>query len=323
MIKKVLAFLAAAVISAICFTACQLGSSSAEYKIYLISKSSMSTFWQTCIAGAKAAEVEYGNVSLSTMAPYKESDYERQNEFILQAIEEGADAIIFSACNYRKSTLYVEQALDNGIPVIIIDSDISSERALTFIGTDNYDAGRIAAQTIEEKLKGSGGVGVISFEEKSENSEKRVQGFQDYIDSVGGMEILEIKYSLSDYDTAQKSAEDMIKAYGSDLKAIATFNELTTIGVARAVEETENTSNIYVAGFDNNNEAIQKLEEGYLDSLVVQNPFAMGYLGVLKALDEINGKSAKETVYTGICLVTRENMYEAEIEKLLFPFTDK
>lgn len=305
------------------YTACQFSGSQQEYNIFLISKSGQSTFWKTCIAGAKAAEVEYGNVKLTTLYPFQESDYDRQNSFILQAIEEKADAIIFSACNYRKSTLYIEQALDEGIPVIIIDSDISTERDLTFIGTDNYEAGRIAAESIEQKLEGVGGIGVISFEEKSENGEKRVQGFQDYINSVDGVEILEIKYSLSDYDTAQSEAEGMIAKYGSSLKAIATFNELTTVGVSRAIEALGNANNLFVVGFDNNNESVQKLEEGHLDALIVQNPFAMGYLGIQKALDEINGTVEKETVYTGTCLVTRENMYDYEIEKLLFPFADQ
>ncbi len=289
--------------------------------ITLISKSSESNFWLTCFQGADAAAVEYTNVTLKKTAPENEWDAKSQNVMIEQAIEEQADAIILSACDYDESAAEVEKALDAGIPVITIDSGVNTERKVTFIGTNNFEAGRMAASAVVEELGGQGSVGVISFEKGSANGEQRIRGFQSFMEDYPEITILEVVNSDSDYDLAQKAAEEMLAKHGESLSAIATFNELTTVGVARAVAANERYAGVCVVGFDNNPESIQMLENEVIDCLVVQNSFAMGYLGVERAIQEIGGGQAGETVPTRTVLVTKENMYSADNEKLLFPFS--
>lgn len=318
--KLICALLLLAVVTGV-FSSC--GSRDDEgLQIALIAKSGTSYFWLTCFQGAEAAAAEYNDLTLNIDSPEVEWDYQTQNDLIEEAIENGADAIVFSACDHENSVSYVEKALDSGIPVITIDSGISIVRDITFIGTDNYEAGRMAAAAVIENVGETAGVSIVSFEETSGNGAQRVQGFLDYMAEYPGIEILEIFYSPSDYDLAQNAAAEMMDTYGDELDAIATFNELTTIGVGRAAQATENPASVFVVGFDNNIESVQMLEDGYIDSLMIQNSFAMGYLGVQQAIAEIKGEAVQTNVDTGTEVATRENMYTPEMEKLLFPFSD-
>lgn len=295
---------------------------SEEIKITLIAKSETSNFWQTCFQGARAAEAEYNNLSLGIVAPDVEWDYETQNAYIEESVKSGCDAIVFSACDQSKSTDAVAAALDSGVPVITIDSGVDTDRNITFIGMDNLEAGRQAAKSVIENVGESAGVAIVSFEESSGNGKQRVEGFLEYMEDYRGIRILEIYYAKSDYDIAQNAAADMMEKHGDELKAIATFNELTTVGVGRAVVASGNPDSICVVGFDNNLESIRMMEMGYINSLIVQNPFAMGYLGVQQAIAELEGTGVSENVDTGTVIATSDNMYTAEMEKLLFPFSE-
>ena len=75
----------------------------------------------------------------------------------------------------------------------------------------------------------------------------------------------------------------------SNIDAIVTFNEWTTLGVGDAVKEIGQQTDIAVVGFDNHIAAIEMLEAGTIDALIVQNPFAMGYLGVKSAWELSTG----------------------------------
>ncbi len=78
---------------------------------------------------------------------------------------------------------------------------------------------------------------------------------------------------------------------------------------------------VKLIGFDSSIYEIQLLEEGTLKALVVQKPFNMGYLGVKTALQLVNRDNPEQRhTYTDSTVVTRENMYTPENQKLLFPF---
>ena len=62
------------------------------------------------------------------------------------------------------------------------------------------------------------------------------------------------------------------------------------------------------------------LETGEMDALIVQNPFAMGYLGVASACDAIAGKTLDKNVDTATTVVTKSNMYDPDIQRILYRF---
>jgi ribose transport system substrate-binding protein len=79
---------------------------------------------------------------------------------------------------------------------------------------------------------------------------------------------------------------------------------------------------IRIVGFDSTPDEIEFLESDVIDSLIIQNPFSMGYLGVKYAVDAMNGKPVPKIVDTGSKVINKDNMYLPENQKLLFPLTD-
>ena len=76
-----------------------------------------------------------------------------------------------------------------------------------------------------------------------------------------------------------------------------------------------------MVAFDSNVVSVGMLETGEVDALIVQNPYAMGYLGVENAYNLINGLQVeKEEIDTSLLIVTKENMYDEESQRLLFSF---
>lgn len=289
-----------------------------EY-VAVITKSVTSDFWKSTAAGAKAAGTEY-NLDVSFQGPENEEDYETQNEMVYQAIEDGASVIVFSAVDYNANAQAIEDAIDQGVKVIIIDSDVNSDKVSCHISTDNYKAGRMVGQALlvgnEEPLK----VGIVNFDENSENGQKREHGFRDYIADSKEVEIVASINVNSTTEDAKEGTIDMLKEH-PEINAIVTFNEWTSLGVGEAVKEKDLSEKTKVVAFDSNILSVEMLEIGVVDALIVQNPYAMGYLGVEYAARIINGENVNGTVVDTITtMITRENMFNPENQKVLFSF---
>ena len=113
--------------------------------------------------------------------------------------------------------------------------------------------------------------------------------------------------------------KELMKKY-PDLKMIAGMNEYSSVGAARAVKAAKAEKRIRVVGVDSSQEAVQLMEHGVFQGIVVQKAFKMGYVGVRETIKMLRGEEYKKNVNSGCQLVTPDNMYTSEIEKLLFPF---
>lgn len=292
---------------------------SQENKPYIavITKSTQSNFFKTLYAGASTASIEY-NVNVTLEGPDNEEDYEAQNRLLEKAIENKAKAIILSAIDYNKSVEIVERAVDAGIYVVAIDSDINTDKISVYIGTDNYKAGREAGEALLA-APGDLYLGIVNFDENSRNGQERERGVMDVIAENPRLQVLsEINVDSNIPDTS--SGTKAMLAEHPQINAIVTFNEWTTLGVGSAVSELGLGDEITVVGFDNNVVSVGMLETGEMDALIVQNPYAMGYLGVEAAWNLINGRTPEKEIPTETMTATRQNMFDKASQKLIFPF---
>lgn len=314
---------ALAVLTALCLLCgCSSGSEAVtpEKKPYIavIAKSTESNFWKTVFGGVSTASIEY-NVNVTTEGPENEEDYEAQNRLIEKAIENKADAIVLSAIDYNKSVDIVERAVAAGIFVVAIDSDVNTDKISAYIGTDNYEAGREAGAALL-KTPGNLNVGIVNFDVNSHNGQEREQGILDVIAKEPRVRLISDITVDSNISDAEKGTLDMLARH-KEINAIATFNEWTTLGVGYAVSELGLKDRTTVVGFDNNVVSVGMLETGEMDALIVQNPYAMGYLGVETAWNLMNGKDVPEKkIRTETMTATRENMFNTASQKLIFPF---
>lgn len=261
-------------------------------KVVFLTKSTTSAFWRTAYAGANAASTEY-NLELLCEGPSSEEDYETQNKMIEKAIKEQVDAIVFSAADFEANADAITKASENGIRVIAVDSEVNSSKVECYIGTDNYEAGRKAG---EQALKNPGQelhIGIVNFDINSENGQTRELGFREAVEKDSRAEIVDCINVKSSVGDAQQGTIQMLKNH-PEINVIVTFNEWTSLGVGYAIEELKMRDRTQVIAFDSNVISVGMLEKGIVDALIVQNPYAMGYLGVESAYELLNNHSLKE-----------------------------
>lgn len=288
-------------------------------KVAVIMKSTESAFFKAVSAGANAAGTEY-NMDILFEGPDNEEDYKTQNTMIQKAVKEQYDAIVFSAIDYNACKAAIEEADKAGVQVIGIDSDVNSEKIKCRIGTDNYEAGKMAAEAVLYCPEESLNIGIINFDQNTKNGQERERGFREAIEKESRVNKIETINVLSTVSNAREKTKEMIQTH-PDMNVLVTFNEWTSLGVGYAIEELEMADRIHVVGFDSNIVSVGMLETGEVDSLIVQNPYAMGYLGVENAYNAIhNIPIEKKDIKTETILVTRENMFRDECQKALFLF---
>ncbi len=289
-------------------------------RIKVIVKKRDASFWTVVKMGAEAAGKEFG-VNIDFNGPIDEQDIDLQIEMVDGAIREKADAIVLAACDYTKLVNVAEKAVSEGIPVIIIDSDIHSAKMNSFIGTNNVDAGKLLAETLIEEVEENSKIAVMSFVKGAASSDQRDEGLYDVLGNYSSVEIVESMYCYSDESVAEKLTKELVRQY-PDVDAIVCTNAYGTVGTARAISQLDLAGKVKIIGFDSTPEEVSFVEKGVIQSLVVQNPFSMGYLGVKYALNAINKETFPKLIYTESKVINKSNMYQPENQKLVFPFTD-
>ena len=287
--------------------------------VYLITKSMDSNFFKSVFAGASAASAEY-NIDLYHRGPDNEEYYAAQNEMIQEAINVHADAIIISAVDYEANAAAVNKAADEGIEIVVIDSDVKSNRVACRIGTDNYQAGCIAAKAAVNEANDEYNIGIINFDRITENGRSREQGFREAIEKCPNAQIAKSVNIPSTVSGAARATKNMLEE-NPKINVLVAFNEILSIGAGDAIEELGMQNSTKVIAFDSNVACIDHLEKGNIDALIVQNPYAMGYLAVETVESLLSDKEVEEEINTTVTLITKENMYTEECQKILFAFS--
>jgi len=288
-------------------------------RVALIVKSTHTQFWLSAFAGARAAATEY-NLDLTIAGPETEEDYEAQNRMIAQAVEDGAEAIVFSAIDYENNAAAVDDAAGRGVKIVSIDSGVGSEQVSAYIGTDNYCAGRMAAQAALDGVEGTLHVGIINYDAGTANGQERERGAEDALTGSGRARLAAVVNTLSDAGCAKTDTALVLDAH-PEINVLMAFNEPTSVGAALAVAQFGLSRDVFFVGFDSNVVTVDGLQEGSVDALIVQNPYAMGYLGVESAYKLISGQGGVEPmVDTSTQIVSRENLFSMDSQKALFAF---
>lgn len=293
--------------------------SSGKPYIAMITKSTESAFWKSVFSGAGAAATEY-NLQLSCDGPGSEEDHQTQNQLIETAVEEGAEVIIFSAVDYNANSEAINRAAGQGVKIVVIDSDVNSSQVSCRIGTDNHKAGRMAGDAVLDTLEEELYIGIVNHDINSANGQQREEGFRERVLADSRVKQMYTINVASTTEEARAGARKLLEE-NPKINAVVTFNEWTSLGVGWAIRDLNLADQTQVVAFDSNVISVGMLETGEVDALIVQNPYAMGYLGVECAYELFNGKKPEVSkIDTSTTCVTRENMYEPECQKMLFSF---
>ena len=213
------------------------GSKSKRWRVMVIPKGTTHEFWQTIHAGAKAAADER-DAELIWKGPQKEDDRTQQIELVQNAVALGVDGIVLAPLDAKALVGSVEQAVNKGIPVVIIDSALDSKAPVSYVATDNYNGGVLAARRLGELMGGNGPAILLRYAVGSASTEAREQGFLDTITSEfpGITFVTDDQYAGATYATALERSQQLVTRYRGKAEGVFAPNESSTLGMLRALE---------------------------------------------------------------------------------------
>ena len=277
-------------------------------KIVLITMDSIDEHWLSVRNGAEDKVKELGNIELIFRAPAGKTDPNEQTRMAEDAINQKADAILLAPSDPAALAPVAAKIKEANIPLILIDSAISTEDYDAFFSTDNEAAGALAGETFAKLVNGRGKIGIVHAQPSSTTAIARGKGFENKIKEIApNIQIVSVQYSDGDKARALNIATDIMTA-NPDLVGFFTSNEGSTIGVARAIEDMGKKDSVMLVGFDKSQDTIRALENGTLKATIVQNPYRMGYEGIQTAVDILDGKEVSRLTDTGANVVTLENI---------------
>lgn len=292
------------------------GKQGSQRRIAVIPKGTTHIFWESIRRGAERAGAEAG-AKIFWNGPEREGNREMQIQIVEDFITQKVSGIVLAPIDDKALVPSVEKIFDANIPCIVIDSGIDTDKYISFIATDNYKGGVLAAERMGKILKGKGKIVVVKYAPGSASTTKRENGFINTIkENFPEIEIVDTKYGMDTVETSLQATEDLLTK-NAELDGLFACNESTSVGALRALQSQGHAGKMKMVGFDAGGLLIEGLKTGDVDSLVVQNPYKMGYEGVKALIDTLDGKKVPRRVDTGVVLVTKENLETPEIQALL------
>lgn len=289
-------------------------------EIAVIVKTSNSNFWQNVRGGAEDAEKTFaGKYEITFQGPAAETAVAEQVNMVENAINRGVKGIVLAPSDPDALVPSVKKAWENGIPVILIDSQLNNADKYyqSFLATDNRSAGTLAAERMIADLKGKKGkVAMMSFTPGAGSAIARDGGFQDTIVKAG-YEVVGPFYSQADMVTALNQTIDVL-ASNQDIVGIFGSNEPTAVGMGRALKQQGFAGKITAVGFDGNADLQTFVKDGTLNGILVQSSYAMGFKGVSSVDQLLNGKKLEKFIDTGVVYVTKDNIDAKEAKAVLY-----
>lgn len=277
-------------------------------KFVLITMDSIDEHWLSVKNGAEDKVKELGNIELIFRAPAGKTDPNEQTRMAEDAINQKADAILLAPSDPAALAPVAAKIKEANIPLILIDSALSTEDYDAFFSTDNEAAGELAGETFAKLVNGRGKIGIVHAQPSSTTAIARGKGFERKIKEIApDIKVVSVQYSDGDKARALNIATDIMTA-NPDLVGFFTSNEGSTIGVARAIEELGKKDSVMLVGFDKSQDTIRALENGTLKATIVQNPYKMGFDGIQAAVDILDGKEISRLTDTGVNVATLENI---------------
>jgi len=258
-------------------------------------------FWAVAEAGAKAA-AEANDVDVLVRMPPNATP-EEQKRYLEDLVSTGVAGIAISPKDPDNMTALLDGIAER-CHLITHDSDAPKSKRLCYIGVENYEAGRMCGELLQEALPNGGPITIIVGTLDQDNARHRRQGVIDQlmgrskdpsrfdpIDAVLKNEKWEIRATSTDNMDAQKCksvVQDWLTRH-ADLKAMVGLFAYEPPVILDAIKEANRLGGMKIVGFDEDAGTLQGIKDGTIHGTVVQNPYEYGRQSV-----ELLAKLAKE-----------------------------
>lgn len=296
------------------------------YNISVIIKATDSDYWQTVLLGAQAAaEESNGKITVTTAGPASETDIDEQVTILENAVSAKPSGIVIASISSDSTVPAVEEAVNAGIPVVTVDNKLNTDAYTQHLATDHYTAAASAAEDMVKQWEVKGidpsgkKIAIISADSGSAVNQARCEGFIDKIkELVPDILVIETQYCDNDIAKALDAVDNLILA-NKDLVGIFGDNNHMGDGIANSIQQNSKQDSILSYAFDSDDTEIEAIQNGNLTGIVVQNPYRMGYDGVMAVVATLEGNKVEHDVVAATTLVTKENINDEDVQSLLYP----
>ncbi len=285
-------------------------------KIYFVSKSinENRSFWGALEEGAKVA-ANSNDYELVITGPEKEIDIDKQIEIMEAIIKEKPYGIVIAATDYEKLEPVCNEAMKSGIKLVAVDSDVKTMVPHTLVATDNKKAAALLASEVAKRLDG-GKYAIVSHVKGVKTTTDRAIGFKGEMDKHSNFKYMGEYYSNNSLEGSLQQTKKILDS--SDVSFIYGTNEITLEGIGKVIEDRGLQDEVFVIGFDTNEQIVYYLESGSIDEVMIQKPFNMGYLAVEELIKSNKNKGAN-FVDTEAVMLDKDSIFERANSKLVFP----
>jgi ribose transport system substrate-binding protein len=264
-----------------------------------------SDYWKAVGAGVEAAMAADPTITASFLGPNEETDIEGQIRIIESAIASKVSAIAVAPSQADQVQPTLEKAVEAGIPVVLIDTDIANfTNKAAFVGTDNRLGGQLGGEFIANALQAGDEVAIIRGAAGDPVHNQREEGAKTAMEAAG-LTVVAVQPADSDRAKGQTVAENLLTA-NPNLKAIFATNDEMALGAANAAAAASKT--LVIVGFDASPDALQAIQDGTLAGSIAQFAGKIGELGTLTAAQVARGEAVEAFVNTGVEVVNQDNV---------------
>jgi ribose transport system substrate-binding protein len=281
--------------------------------VALVVKTLNHPFFVDMRRGAQEAADRLG-VELQVQAAEREIDVEKQMQIVENLIQTGIKVLCITPSGSREIVSALVKARDAGVPIIIVDTRLDTTAAadagvqpLTFIGSDNYEGGKLAGDYIVKSTGGKARIGVLEGIPGHETGDSRLRGFRDALQSSPGMTIAASQPANWERDQGFNVFQNMMQAH-ADIDTVFAASDLMALGAIEAIAAAGKTGKIRVVGFDALDDAKRAIEAGTMEATVAQFPYEMGKAAIESAVKALNGETLPRDIMVKLEMVTRANV---------------
>ena len=285
--------------------------------IAVIPKGTAHLFWISVQAGAVAAGKEYG-VDIDWNGPAAETDFARQIQIVDSFVARHVDGIVLAASEKKALVAPIERAVAAGIPVTVFDSGVDTDKFMTFLATNNFEGGQMAAKTLAKMINEKGKVAMVANEPGSLSTMDRERGFEDAMKQFPNIKIVATQFGHSDRAKALSATENILTA-NPDLDGIFASSEPSSVGASQALKSRKLGGKLKFVAFDSSDTLIEDTVNGVVSAMVVQDPYRMGHDAVKTIIDKWAGNQPAKRIDLSARVILKEDLEKPEIKALLHP----
>lgn len=272
-------------------------------KVVVVLKDLNTQYFEIMKAGAEEGFQDF-NIDGLVIAPRYKSKKDVQEYLLETVLKEKPDVLVISPVESPVVMSKLQKFVETGIPVLLVDTDVSLENKISYIGTENYELGRKAGELLASELQPGDEVAIISGNFASPISGDRVRGAKSSLEEAG-IKIATEKRDLPNEPSPVKNAMREILRNNPNIKGVFATTDIMALSVLEELEEQG--YKMPVIGTDGIIEMVELVEEGKLSGTVAQNPYVMGYLSAQTAMQVAKGKNVDTIIDSGVDIIIKGN----------------